>query len=47
MGAREVLDTDHAGLKDVKDRITEYLAVRKLRTDRGIAEDKRSARSCR
>ena len=42
VGAREVLDTDHAGLEDVKDRITEYLAVRKLRTDRGIAEDKRS-----
>src|SRR5688572_2947651 len=42
VGAREVLDTDHAGLEDVKDRITEYWAVRKLRTDRGIAEDKRS-----
>jgi ATP-dependent Lon protease len=42
VSAREVLDTDHAGLEDVKDRITEYLAVRKLRTDRGIAEDKRS-----
>ena len=40
--AREVLDTDHAGLEDVKDRITEYLAVRKLRQDRGIQEDKRS-----
>ena len=40
--AREVLDADHAGLEDVKDRITEYLAVRKLRKDRGIAEDKRS-----
>jgi ATP-dependent Lon protease len=40
--AREVLDTDHAGLEDVKDRIVEYLAVRKLRQDRGIAEDKRS-----
>jgi len=39
---REVLDSDHAGLEDVKDRITEYIAVRKLRTDRGIAEDKRS-----
>ena len=39
---REVLDEDHAGLDDVKDRITEYIAVRKLRTDRGIAEDKRS-----
>ncbi len=40
--AREVLDADHAGLQDVKDRILEYLAVRKLRQDRGIAEDKRS-----
>ncbi|CAB4685640.1 MAG: endopeptidase La [Actinobacteria bacterium] len=40
--AREVLDTDHAGLKDVKDRIVEYLAVRKLRQERGIAEDRRS-----
>ena len=29
--AREILDRDHAGLEDVKDRITEYLAVRKLR----------------
>ena len=35
--ARAVLDADHAGLEDVKDRITEYLAVRKLRQDRGIA----------
>ena len=40
--AREVLDSDHAGLEDVKERITEYLAVRKLRTERGIEEDKRS-----
>jgi ATP-dependent Lon protease len=40
--AREVLDTDHAGLEDVKDRIVEYLAVRKLRTDRGIEPDKKS-----
>ena len=40
--AREVLDADHAGLEDVKDRITEYLAVRKLRQDRGIKQDKRS-----
>ncbi|MDQ5821686.1 MAG: endopeptidase La, partial [Actinomycetota bacterium] len=40
--AREVLDSDHAGLEDVKDRIVEYLAVRKLRQDRGIEEDKRS-----
>ncbi len=42
MNAREVLDSDHAGLEDVKDRIVEYLAVRKLRQERGIAEDKRS-----
>jgi ATP-dependent Lon protease len=40
--AREVLDRDHAGLEDVKDRITEYIAVKKLRQERGIAEDKRS-----
>jgi ATP-dependent Lon protease len=40
--AREVLDADHAGLEDVKDRITEYIAVRKLRKERGIKEDKRS-----
>ncbi len=40
--AREVLDADHAGLDDVKKRITEYLAVRKLRTDRGVPEDRRS-----
>ncbi|HVE67558.1 MAG TPA: endopeptidase La [Solirubrobacteraceae bacterium] len=40
--AREVLDADHAGLEDVKDRITEYIAVRKLRQERGIQEDRRS-----
>jgi ATP-dependent Lon protease len=40
--AREVLDADHAGLGDVKDRVVEYLAVRKLREERGIEEDKRS-----
>lgn len=32
--AREVLDQDHYGLKDVKERILEYLAVRKLRLER-------------
>lgn len=32
--ARDVLDEDHFGLKDVKDRILEYLAVRKLRMER-------------
>jgi ATP-dependent Lon protease len=41
-GAREVLDADHAGLGDVKDRIVEYLAVRKLREERGIEPDRRS-----
>jgi ATP-dependent Lon protease len=35
-GAREILDTDHAGLDDVKERIVEYLAVRKRRADRGL-----------
>ncbi|MEU5306546.1 endopeptidase La [Streptomyces noursei] len=35
-GAREVLDADHAGLEDVKERITEYLAVRKRRAERGL-----------
>jgi ATP-dependent Lon protease len=40
--AREVLDADHAGLDDVKERIVEYLAVRKLREERGIEADKRS-----
>ena len=39
---REVLDSDHAGLDDVKQRITEYIAVRKLREERGIEQDKRS-----
>ena len=40
--AREVLDADHAGLEDVKNRITEYIAVRRLRQERGIEEDRRS-----
>ncbi|MEU0691013.1 endopeptidase La [Streptomyces uncialis] len=35
-GARAVLDAEHAGLADVKERITEYLAVRKRRADRGL-----------
>jgi ATP-dependent Lon protease len=36
---REVLDADHAGLDDVKDRIVEYIAVAKLRKERGIEAD--------
>ena len=40
--AREVLDADHAGLEDVKRRITEYLAVRKLRAERGLVDNRRS-----
>ncbi|TMG42793.1 MAG: endopeptidase La [Chloroflexi bacterium] len=34
--AREILDQDHTGLGDVKDRIIEFLAVRKLRQERGL-----------
>ncbi len=42
VAAREVLDADHAGLEDVKDRITEHLAVAKLRRDRDVEDDARS-----
>ncbi|MGI5291754.1 endopeptidase La [Nonomuraea polychroma] len=35
-GARVVLDADHTGLSDVKDRIIEHLAVRKRRQDKGL-----------
>ena len=34
--AREILDTDHTGLDDVKDRIVEFLAVRRLREERSV-----------
>ena len=40
--ARTVLDADHTGLEDVKDRIVEYLAVRKLRRDRGVEGDQKA-----
>ena len=37
--AREILDADHTGLDEVKDRLVEHLAVRKLRSERGISDD--------
>jgi ATP-dependent Lon protease len=40
VGAREVLDADHAGLDDVKQRITEHIAIRRLRAEREIDEDR-------
>ncbi len=34
--AAQILDEDHEGLRDVKDRILEHLAVRKLQAERGL-----------
>jgi len=42
VNARKVLDEDHYDLQDVKDRIIEFLAVRKLFKERGIQRDKTS-----
>jgi ATP-dependent Lon protease len=38
--ARDVLEADHAGLEDVKERILEYLAVRKFRRERDIEDER-------
>jgi ATP-dependent Lon protease len=38
-GAREVMDADHEGLGDVKDRILEFLSVRVLRRERGLGTE--------
>ena len=35
--AREVMERDHYGIKKVKERIIEYLAVRKRQTEKGVA----------
>ncbi len=41
--AAAILDADHDGLKDVKERILEHLAVRKLQSERGLASADRKA----
>jgi ATP-dependent Lon protease len=43
--AREVLDEDHYGLEDIKERILEYLAVRKLRQERGVTKKDKEERA--
>jgi ATP-dependent Lon protease len=42
--ARQVLDEDHYDLEDIKERILEYLAVRKLRLERGGEEEARRSK---
>ncbi len=42
--ARKVLDEDHFGLKDIKERIVEFLAVRRLRAERYRDQKPRSKR---
>jgi ATP-dependent Lon protease len=43
VNARKVLDEDHYDLQDVKDRIIEFLAVRKLLKERGIQREPSTA----
>ena len=42
--AKRILDADHTGLEEVKKRLIEHLAVRKLRSERGMDEADRAAR---
>jgi len=43
VAAEEILNDDHYGLEDVKDRVLEFLAVRKLALDRAAAKEKKAA----
>ena len=44
--ARQVLDEDHFDLEKVKDRILEYLAVKKLRQERGAQAEGGGSAAC-
>ena len=44
--ARAVLDADHTGLEDVKERIVEHLAVRKLRAERETEGNSKAPLCC-
>ncbi|MDT8340962.1 MAG: endopeptidase La [Longimicrobiales bacterium] len=41
--SQEILDEDHYGLEDVKDRVLEFLAVRKLQLERAAGEEENAA----
>ena len=43
VAAEEILNDDHYGLEDVKDRVLEFLAVRKLALDRAAAKEEKAA----